>query len=89
MSLIDNPHLIGNSETYVIDEKTDKLVKIVHANKGNRYAAKPLRKRVELKIPLTDYEEFERLAGGGSRLLSKWLLQAAKEKADREQNLKS
>ena len=55
-----------------------------HHLTGKRNAAKPPRKRVEIKIPLTDHEEFERLAGGGGRLLSKWILQAAKEKAARE-----
>ena len=45
-----------------------------HHNTGKRNAAKPSRKRVELKIPLTDYEEFERLAGGGGRILNKWIL---------------
>jgi len=55
-----------------------------HSNTGNRHAAKPPTKMVRMRIPLTDHEEFERLAGGGGRLLSKWLLQAAKEKAIRE-----
>ena len=55
-----------------------------HHLTGKRNAAKPPRKRVEIKIPLTDYEEFERLAGGKGRILNKWILQAAKEKAARE-----
>jgi hypothetical protein len=56
-----------------------------HANKGNSHAAKPFKTQARtMRFAETDWQEFERLAGGSGRILTKWILQAAKEKAGRE-----
>jgi len=53
-------------------------------NKGNRHAAKPPTDVIYLRCDKELKREFEQLAGGSGRVLNKWLLQAAKEKASRE-----
>jgi len=47
-------------------------------NLGNRHAAKPPTKSKTMRFLKSDWEEFERLAGGNGRILNKWILQKLK-----------
>jgi len=50
-----------------------------HGNKGNTHAAKPPRKRIELKVPVDELARLELLAGGTGRVLNKWILTQLKK----------
>jgi len=50
-----------------------------HGNKGNTHAAKPPRKRIELKVPVDELARLESLAGGKGRILNKWILEKLKK----------
>lgn len=50
-----------------------------HGNTGKRYAAKPFKTLGRtMRFAESDWQEFERLAGGKGRILNKWILQKLK-----------
>jgi hypothetical protein len=50
-----------------------------HGNKGNTNAAKPLTKRISLRVPVDELARLESLAGGKGKVLNKWILEQLKK----------